>query len=183
MGPPKLATIRRLRYAVFGSEFLGVRRNQAMLRYLILSASIFSFSGCGPSGPAPVKVDGSVTLGGKPVEGATVTFVSKSGGRSASGKTDADGSFVLTTNSTGDGAVPGEYVVTIAKADTQSLDDITAGEGGYGADYEKMMGAAASGSMEKVIKNELPSKYADASQSDLLRTVVAGETNSFSFDL
>jgi hypothetical protein len=64
-----------------------------------------------------VKVHGKVTLDGKPVEGATVTFVPDGeGGHSASGQTGSDGSFTLSTYTTGDGAQAGQYKVIVVKS-------------------------------------------------------------------
>ncbi len=61
-----------------------------------------------------VKVEGTVTLDGKPLEGATVTFVPASGeGKAVGGSTDKDGVFRLTTDKYGDGIARGEYNVVI----------------------------------------------------------------------
>jgi len=71
-------------------------------------------AGCGRTNL--VKVNGVVTLDGKPLSMATITFNPIGGaGRSASGLSDEDGNFQLTTLSTDDGAAPGEYKVTVAK--------------------------------------------------------------------
>jgi hypothetical protein len=67
-----------------------------------------------------VKVQGAVTLDGKPLAGAMVTFLpsgEKGGGRPAGGRTDADGSFRLTTFKADDGALPGHYRVTVVMPD------------------------------------------------------------------
>jgi hypothetical protein len=70
--------------------------------------------GCGK--PKPVKVSG-VVVGpdGKGVPNVWVRFqpVAGAGGRFAHGTTDEDGSFSLTTQAEDDGALPGEYKVTI----------------------------------------------------------------------
>jgi hypothetical protein len=60
-------------------------------------------------------VKGSVTLDGKTLVGALVTFVPKdpSAGRPAYGRTDANGQFQLSTFRTDDGALPGDYKVTV----------------------------------------------------------------------
>jgi hypothetical protein len=50
---------------------------------------------------------------GSPLAGATVQFVPEEGGRPAHGLTGDDGSFRLTTFSTGDGAKEGDYKVVI----------------------------------------------------------------------
>lgn len=61
-----------------------------------------------------LPVTGNVTLiGGGPVEGATVRFESIGGGPNATGVTDANGDFQLTTDSPDDGAPTGEYNVTV----------------------------------------------------------------------
>jgi hypothetical protein len=81
---------------------------------LALPLALF-LSGCG-RGPL-VKVQGTVTLDGKPLEGATVSFVPEEGaGPPASGLTGSDGVFRLTTRTSGDGAQPGQYKVTISKS-------------------------------------------------------------------
>jgi TolA-binding protein len=62
---------------------------------------------------AGAKVSGAVTLDGKPLADATVEFRSAKG-VVATGKTNAEGSFVLRSN--GNAVVPvGEYRVTISK--------------------------------------------------------------------
>ncbi len=67
--------------------------------------------GCG-SKAVPVK--GAVTLDDKPLANASVLFISQEpGGRDASGFTDADGVFELTSLRPQDGALPGLYKVTI----------------------------------------------------------------------
>lgn len=65
----------------------------------------------------PVPVSGTVTLDGRPVEGATVTFHligDDRDGRPAIGQTDKTGTFRLKTGNE-DGARPGDYKVVITK--------------------------------------------------------------------
>jgi len=81
--------------------------------HLLLPAFLLTAAGCGRGPGSPVKVEGVVTLDGKPLPGATVTFAPVEGGRPASGRTDADGSFRLTTFRSDDGALPGEYKVIV----------------------------------------------------------------------
>jgi hypothetical protein len=79
-------------------------------------ALLVAASGCGGS-LTPVPVSGTVTLDGKPVEGATVTFHAVGNdkeGKPATGETDKTGTFRLRTG-TADGARPGEYKVVILK--------------------------------------------------------------------
>jgi hypothetical protein len=78
----------------------------------LLLASLVLTAGC--SGSGTVKVKGIVTLDGQPLSGATVTFEPVGQGHPAGGITAQDGVFRLTTYRTGDGALPGEYRVTVA---------------------------------------------------------------------
>lgn len=152
--------------------------------------SIATF-GCGGGSDyaEPEPVSGTILYEGKPVDEARVSFLwsGDGSGRSASGKTDSEGKFELTTFSTGDGAIPGEYTVTVSKADpaTQGADvDIDAETGEYGADYGAMMDAAASGSGKTVSNSTiLPEKYADPAESGIQRSVVEGQRNEFTIEL
>ena len=79
---------------------------------------VFAAAGCN-SQRTPVPVSGTVTLDGKPVEGATVTFHAVGNdkeGRPASGQTDKSGTFHLKTGNE-HGARPGDYKVVIIKND------------------------------------------------------------------
>ena len=102
------------------------------------------------------RVVGLLTVDGVPADGAVVTFVpAKAGGHPATGKTDQDGRFKLTTFEPGDGAAPGVYTPTFAwtKVDDQGQ-----------------------------VKSLLPKRYADARTSGFVVEVSAGE-NDFLFDL
>ena len=146
----------------------------------------FFLSGCKSDGfEPPVPVTGKVMLSGKGVDGATVTFLSKAGLRSASGNTDKDGNFKLTCVNTDDGAAPGEYAVTISKQESKTggSEAVDISSGNFGADYGARMGAAGSGNLGKVMKDILPAKYGNAAESGLVRSVVKGDKNDFTFDL
>lgn len=95
-----------------------------MQRIVLLSSALLTIGlmvGCGPAGSAPTaKVKGVVTYKNNPVPNASVTFTPKAG-RPANGITDAEGKFVLTTFATGDGAVPGTHVVTIASTEIPAM--------------------------------------------------------------
>lgn len=79
--------------------------------------------GCGASGPAKGSVSGKVTYKGQPVPKGTVTFVAVDAkGRNATGAINPDGSFTLQTENPGDGAILGDYKVTISARDDVVLD-------------------------------------------------------------
>jgi hypothetical protein len=71
-----------------------------------------SVAGCGAAKTVPVK--GVVTFNDKPLANASVIFVTQEkGGRDATGTTDANGAFQLSTFVPKDGALPGLYKVTV----------------------------------------------------------------------
>ena len=61
---------------------------------------------------------GTVLMKSRPVEGARVVFVPTSNIEAASGITDAEGRYALSTFESGDGTMPGEFRVKVAKYDT-----------------------------------------------------------------
>ena len=80
--------------------------------------------GCGPAGrgtlPSLIPVKGKVTYKGKPLTEGRITFLPDYG-REAHGEIQPDGTFVLTTDKDGDGAVAGEHRVSITNLE-KSLD-------------------------------------------------------------
>jgi hypothetical protein len=81
-------------------------------------ALLIGLAGCS-GGQATAKVSGKVTHNGQPVTGGMLTFspvASSSGavtaGKGATGEIKSDGTYVLTTNIAGDGAVIGRHKVT-----------------------------------------------------------------------
>jgi hypothetical protein len=77
-------------------------------------------TGCSPSG-SRIKteyVEGTVSVDGTPLPEATITFSpAAEGGESASGYSDTNGKYTLssTNGDTGKGAVAGDYKVTVSK--------------------------------------------------------------------
>ncbi|HEY1189763.1 MAG TPA: hypothetical protein VGE74_19095 [Gemmata sp.] len=148
-------------------------------------------AGCGGK-LTPVPVSGTVTYKGKPVAGATVTFVRGTGaltnGELALGTTDANGRFELTSHfgpdTSGAGAVAGEYKVTISKlvppngmsaAQYQALTDAAAkaGESGTPLPLDKR---------PPPLVESLPAKYSSQSGTQLTAKVEKG-TGEINFPL
>lgn len=77
---------------------------------------VLTAAGCGGKSedlPETVAVSGVVTYQGKPVPEATIMLYPVQGRKPASGRTDEEGRFSLTTFSQDDGALPGEHQVTV----------------------------------------------------------------------
>src|SRR5262249_6170903 len=87
------------------------------LMALFLSPMLLVSAGCGNANLS--KVEGVVTLDGAPLSGATVSFMPVGDGRAASGLTDGDGYFRLTTFRTDDGALAGNYKVIVVFDDRE----------------------------------------------------------------
>src|SRR5215475_13197743 len=80
-------------------------------------------TGCSSGRPKTYRVTGTVTMQGKPVAGAAITFVPTSNeGEAASAITDSEGKYALTTWQAGDGARPGEYRVKVSKQEQTAVD-------------------------------------------------------------
>jgi hypothetical protein len=89
-------------------------------RTVILSSYALSLCvlvpGCGDPGIGAIPVEGTVLVDKKPMEGVMVVFhPDPPGGRAASGKTDANGVYKLTTEINGDGALAGSYKIAVSK--------------------------------------------------------------------
>lgn len=97
-------------------------RRIALASFAALAA--VGFAGCGGTGPQlpdPVPVDGSVTMDGKPLPAAIITFIpaeNATEGQGANAVTDDGGEFELITaigRRTRTGAIPGKYKVVISR--------------------------------------------------------------------
>ena len=150
-----------------------------MIRYtsLALLCAVISLGliGCGggTNGPPRFEVKGTISWNGSPVEGATVTYLLKGTGYSATAVTDAQGQYSLK-------ATAGENLVMVSK--TESVEKSTsiggaemptsvASEGGSSQDYKLME-----------TKYLLPGVYS-TSDSALRAQVEEGGANSFDFTL
>jgi len=119
----------------------------------------FCASGCRQS--ETIKVTGTVTFNGKPAEEAEVMFTPATG-RMASGVTDNAGRFELSTNSPGDGAMPGDHKITIVQY--------------YPPGKPPPMTPGP-------LPSRFPAKYGDLSQTPFSAKVERGGKNDFLFDM
>jgi hypothetical protein len=149
----------------------------AALALLFLSAS-----GCGGR-YTPVAINGVVTLDGKPVEGASVSFLivgEEKEGRPATGVTDATGTFHLSTMGKDDGALPGNYKVVIAKwvplKPDVKIPDFPKTPEGKAARDEFLYRLYGDGPRQK---NSLPARYGDSNNTPLSCSVDGAKTVNF----
>jgi hypothetical protein len=122
-----------------------------------------------------------VTYNGTPVSGAMVAFAPKAAGgkgRSATGISDDAGIFKIGTVIPGDGALPGDYDVTVRKTEI--------GPSPYANISSEMDEAkqAAKGSLKVPKPKELlPEKYASSKTSGLTVTVGDQGAKDLKFNL
>ena len=163
-------------------------------RLLVGIAALGLIAGCGASEfPDTVKAGGTVTYNGEAVADAVVTFspTGVENAHAASGTTDSSGKFTMTSFVAGDGAVVGNYAVSISKTEggtveletgaaaTESDEDIDAA---YAA-LDEAGGAEGLAKAGGAAKDLLPAKYKSASNSGLTADVTADGPNDFTFEL
>jgi hypothetical protein len=108
-----------------------------------------------------IPVTGTITLDGKPLEGASVTFIPLAAdqGQGGVGSTDAAGKYEVTHFRTGKGLEPGEYRVAISKLVMQDGSPIPAG---------------TSSAAELATKNLLGPQFSDPNSTTLKASVASG---------
>jgi hypothetical protein len=147
-----------------------LRRDASCVLVCVVLALVVTDAGCSKrrgNRPQTFPVTGVVTMGGKPLAGATVMFNPvASDGSGAIALTDEQGRFKLTTFDSGDGAVVGEYRVAFVKTI-----------------FPKQEGVDPMVAMSGDPKNVLPLKFADSEKSGFTATVAERPDNTFDFSL
>lgn len=157
--------------------------------------------GCGERSPY-VPVRGSVAYRGQPVEHALVVFNGKGDlGRAATGYTDADGRFELTTyvssKITAVGAVPNDYSVFIEKRDPPHAPELQPGarkardipqDGSVSFKdiYQQVVDGKldpGGGGIMVPGKSRVPERYSNPETPAIHVAVERGGANEFQFDL
>ncbi len=131
----------------------------ASVQVLCLAGMLLSAgcSGGGLTGLYPVR--GTVTLNGKPLEGATITFVGKGDLRPATAISGSDGKYELFTLDS-PGAQPGSYSVVVQKMEAPAeASTADAGFDAQGRDLSMVQAAANVGKGAGKSKDLVPPKY------------------------
>lgn len=151
----------------------------------LLTATLLLASGCGgkaSSGPDTVSVSGTVTLGGQPLGGATIYFISD--GFTGVAQTADDGTYKLSR-----GAVPGPNKVYVTKIEggTFAADP----ESGMDAEQFRAMQMATQGDAPAqpppgdmaLAREVVPVEYSDPARTTLTFDVPSGGTTTADFKL
>jgi len=136
--------------------------------FAVSVAAAIACAGCGGSDFDMAPVSGTVTLDGKPLEGATILFIPVASGGSetgpaSSGVTDAEGKFTLMGPGETAGAVLGKHQVMIT----------TVSEEGGDSESDDIYSDAAS-------QEKLPARYNAATTLDF--EVPSGGSDAANFD-
>lgn len=141
-----------------------------MKPHLVLWLSLFYIAGCSQN-RSTVPATGKVTLNGRTVSNANVTFISETSGPAAFAVTDQDGQFEMLTGLEL-GVKPGKYKVLIQK-DTSA--DLIIPEGVGRPDYMKQHNLLP--------KPIVPVHYGNLTTSPLRADVGTQTLNHFEFTL
>jgi hypothetical protein len=120
-------------------------------------------AGCGGSKTSPVE--GLVLLDGKPLVGASIQFVPQGKGRDATGETDKNGEFAMSTFQPRDGVLPGPYKVVISQPVG------TPDPAQYASAEEAMAAASKPQAKKESAGSAFPQKYARPDQTPLTQEV------------
>jgi hypothetical protein len=132
-----------------------------MQRRLLLCTALLLLAGCGVPDrpPAVVAVSGKVVFpGGQPLPGGLITFHPKGPGKEAIAEIEKNGTFRLTSWRKDDGAMPGDYIVTVEPFTYKSGNPQQVPQG-----------------------HRIPKPYWDEDTTQLRATVTAQGPNEFTF--
>jgi hypothetical protein len=167
---------------VRGGEFAVSGRLKVMGLILIASLALFGLLGR-RNEKFFVPVSGTVSLNGQPLPDVIVSFSREGGSHIASGKTDDEGKFRLSTLQQGDGAEAGTHVVWITRR-SGVRDYIAMDDPKY---TEKMIALREKIRTERESQDKLeetiPMSYFDKTTSSLRAEVEGRKPLNFSFDL
>jgi hypothetical protein len=141
--------------------------------FLVAVCGFALLPGCSsePEKPPTFPVTGTVTMKGKTLENTRIIFVPMQGGAPASGITDKDGKYSLTTNTSGDGAQAGTYGVKVAKYDGKAPPEPVEPAKQLTYEEEQKLQFAPDEKPHPVAKSILPKKYDNEGTSGLSHTV------------
>jgi hypothetical protein len=169
----------------------------------LVAAVLTILSGCGSgNGLNLAKVSGKVSYKGQPVKNGTVFFMPDEGrgtvGPPAVGSITTDGSFVMSTETAGDGVIVGHHKVGItgiepASVSSQEAPDPTQDPGGYMKVKAKITAQAASGAFKKTeelftdkggkkYRYVVPMKYSNPEESGIIVKIDGSQTINFDID-
>lgn len=142
-----------------------IRAGAVLLPLAVAACMIW---GCSPGTVPTVEVSGTVTLDGKPLEGAMVGFYPASGGAPATGQTDSSGKFTLK-------APVGKAKVSVSKTAAGGEAKVDQAAAGAAPAGTALSGPpVAGGAPPAPPKSVVPAKYTNAENSGIVVEVKSG---------
>ncbi|HUG19828.1 MAG TPA: carboxypeptidase-like regulatory domain-containing protein [Planctomycetaceae bacterium] len=165
--------------------FVRLRRNRFFHSCSLLCLVFAGCSGGAADRPDLYPVSGTVMYNGDPVEGATVSFISEKAPRAASGITNSEGKFQLSTFDVNDGAVAGTHTITVRKMEAGATPAMTKEEEAKMLNDPTAMAnqMTQGGNTDSGPKSLLPEKYQSSDTSGLTEEVKADGENVFVLQL
>jgi hypothetical protein len=145
-------------------------------------------TGCPGGGAAQAKtykVTGTVAYNNQPVVGAKVSFMAEGATRPATGLTDKDGKFELSTYGVNDGAIAGEHKIVVVQEESTgatvapTTDKLSMNPADMAKDYVK----SKDENKLNLTKMKLPIKYASQQSTPLKENVKSDGDNHFNLIL
>jgi hypothetical protein len=172
---------------------------------MLMAALLTIWSGCGPGhGLNLAKVSGKVTYKGQPVKNGTVFFMPDEGkgtvGPPAVGSITSNGSYVMSTDTAGDGVIVGHHKVGITGVEPVSVSDSGPAEldpekdaAGYMKAKAKAAAQAGRGAAKKdeelftdkggkKYRFVVPKKYSEPEKSGIIVKIEGSRTVNFDID-
>jgi len=140
--------------------------------YCTIAAALLMTLGCTGKPPARGVVNGRVTIGSKPVTGATVFFENTETGIAMNAALDQDGRYEVKSH-LGAGLPPGTYHVAVTPGGVMSPEE---------ADATPLAGEAKAERAKKPV-TPVPEKYHNPASSGLTIEVKEGNNPPFDFTL
>lgn len=134
-------------------------------RFMPFACGCLLLAGCNRS--ALHSVEGVVLLDGQPLPSASIQFIPQGTGQDATGATDDQGRFVMSTNDPRDGVAAGKYKVVITPRQTATPPQQ------FASADEAMRAAAAPRPMPAA--SNFPQQYTRADQTPLTQEVPVKE--------
>jgi hypothetical protein len=148
----------------------------------VIAVGLCLLPGCGDDSGLGKRypVYGTITYKDNPVQAGRISFIpadSKNADQRAAAGEITDGKYSLTTATDGDGALPGDYFVTIVSklVDDSKVKDTIQKYGGGGRQQDVAKAAANA-------KNLVPGKY-QLAETSKLKVTVKEQSNKFDFPL
>mgnify|MGYP001245889079 FL=1 len=155
---------------MISGNFYRMNRYARTLAAAVCSVALIAIAGC-DSGPPTGDVTGTVTMDGKPLTNAIVSFVPQSGGQTAIGKTDSAGKYELYRRGER-GALLGTHTVVIT-----TVQEPVAAAPSMSSDSEEYLKQASGGNPsdynQAIVKEPIPARY--NKQSTLTMEVSKGK--------